>query len=323
MGHEPPTKQELTGTVALTHRLRERFSQLISDEVHRIDAYLAATGSGITRVSASRGASDWLKRPEIKARVAHLTSLKYALEVPKAAQSGATVAQGFDGPMPDLDTLPGRMGALKLVVSRGLSGSEKTSDSVTALKELIKISRDVEKIQDKSHAVDPAQIMVALSRIQGEGVSVAQIAEESGFSADELASRIALACGLDACTVRRGQSIGTHGSACAPAPIAAPIAEATASHSTAPQPAAAVHGDIQASTQGETEGAPPPPCANGGDTSGPKTSLPRNGICPTVESAEVPDSDWSDPAVAPVAQVKRARKPKPAEGSLAEFLKIK
>ena len=243
-----------------------------------------------------------------------------------ARKQGQTVAPDAETsaaqPMPDIGTLQGRQEVLAYMIRRFYDGAIKDSDAIAAIKELIKINRDIERISDKASQVDPAQIMVALSRIQGEGVSVADIAQESGFSADELASRICAACGLDAVTVRRGQSIGTHGTTCAPAPIAAPIAEATASHSTAPQPAAAVHGDIQASTQGEPEGAPPPPCANGGDTSGPKTSLPRNGICPTVESAEVPDSDWSDPAVAPVARVKRARKPKPAEGSLAEFLKI-
>ena len=317
------TEDELTGQVPLNHRSRENFCKLIAAETNRIDAYLSCCESEMSRSNASRGGGVWLKRDEVSARISVLTAQRDAKLGQVRGPVSVAQSEGFEGPLPDLDTLPGRMAALKLVVSRGLSGSEKTSDSVTALKELIKISRDIERIGDKASQVDPAQIMVALSRIQGEGVSVAQIAEESGFSADELASRICAACGLDHVSLRKGQSIGTHGSACAPAPIAAPIAEATASHSTAPQPARAAPGDIEASTQGQEEGAPPPPCANGGDTSGPKTSLPPNRICPTVESAEVPDSDWSDPAVAPVARAKRARKPKPAEGSLAEFLKIR
>ena len=314
------TTEELTGRVPLLHRSRERFCHLIAAETSRIEAYLTVCEQTISRPNASRGAGEWLKRPEIRARVEHLTC-------ELARKQGQTVAPDAEAsaaqPMPDISTLAGRQEVLAYMIRRFYDGAIKDSDAIAAIKELIKINRDIERISDKASQVDPAQIMVALSRIQGEGVTVADIAEDAGFSMAELASRICAACGLDAVTVRRGQSIGTHGTLAHAAQTKHDAQGHTAAHSTAPQPAAAVHGDTQASTQGEPEGAPPPPCANGGDTSGPKTSLPRNGICPTVESAEVPDSDWSDPAVAPVAQVKRARKPKAAEGSLAEFLKIR
>jgi hypothetical protein len=224
--------------------------------------------------------------------------------------------------MPDISTLAGRQEVLAYMIRRFYDGAIKDSDAIAAIKELIKINRDIERISDKASSVDPAQIMVALSRIQGEGVSVADIAQAAGFSASELASRICAACGLDACTIRKGQSIGTHGTLAHAAQTKHDAPQATDSHSTG-HPSQPEPSQASASVPNQSGEVPPgPPCANGGDTNGPESGPPPNRICPTVESAEVPDSDWADPAVAPVARAKRARKPKAAEGSLAEFLKI-
>ena len=267
----------MTADQPLTHHNREKFAQLLAGGMSRTNAYIDCSGTK-SRGNASRGAGIWYRRPEVSARLAYLMAEK-ASEMP---QPSGDMPQPSGALLPDLDTSAGRFAALKMLASRGLQGGEKTSDSIAALRELIRLGHDLERSHALESATCPSQIMAALSRVQ-QGESITDQSIGAGFSLSDMASRIGNLCGLDGIALTLGTERGKWSRT--------PSHDARADHLNAghtddtdpstccPGQAVDWHTDQEVGIPNRLSGA------NFDFVNCPKSGDASNGICPTLGSS--------------------------------------